>query len=256
MATIQYTFLGQVSFLYESDGLRWVIDPYLTNYVEDLYGEKFARTYPFDSSEVSLDNLDYCLITHAHEDHCDPLSLALLLEMNPGMKILCDVKSAEIIAKKFPGAEMTIPRVGSQVKWSENVKITTVPSAHTELAIDEGISQFNGYLMHVGNNCIYHPGDTIPHRAIEGYLPDNIDVGFMPVNERNFFRDEMGIVGNMTVREAFQWSKELGIKTMIPTHWDMFALNNTNPQEIEITAEEYKEIELQIPEKYIKKGLL
>ena len=256
MATIQYTFLGQVSFLFECDGVRWVIDPYITDYVKDLYGDKFARTFPFEGERVSLENLDYCLITHAHEDHCDPLSIGILLEKNPGMKIVCDAKSAEIIAQKWPDMVVTVPKVGTVLEWSDQVKITTVPSAHTELVINDGISEFNGYLMQLGETTLYHPGDTIPHRTIEEYLPAGIDVAFMPVNERNFFRDEMGVIGNMTVREAFQWAEELGIKTVIPTHWDMFAMNSTDPEEIKIVAAAYKKSALQMPERFIKTKLI
>ncbi|WP_286755075.1 MBL fold metallo-hydrolase [Roseivirga sp. UBA838] len=252
---LNYTFLGQVCFLFSYEGLRWIIDPYFTSFVEEQYGEKFVRTFIFDEKKIDVSDLEYCLITHAHEDHCDPKSLAILLEQNPNMKIICDWKSAEIIGQSFPGLTPIVPKIGDKICLSENVSILTIPSAHTELNIEDGLSEFNGYIMQVGTNRLYHPGDTIPNREIESFLTSDIEIGFMPVNERNFFREELGIIGNMTLREAFQWSQELGIKTMIPTHWDMFALNGTTPEEIVLIKKEYHQVELKLPILYKKEEL-
>jgi hypothetical protein len=35
-----------------------------------------------------------------------------------------------------------------------------------------------------------------------------IDVAFLPMNERSFFRKRRGIIGNMSVREAFAMAAE------------------------------------------------
>jgi L-ascorbate 6-phosphate lactonase len=179
----------------------------------------------------------------------------VLLDKNPDLKIVCDNKSADIISLKLPGVKVQVPEVGTTLDWGHNVEIKVVPSAHTKLNITEGLSEYNGYVMRVGTHILYHPGDTIPHRDIEKYLPSAIDMGFMPINERNFFRDEMDIIGNMTSREALQWSQELGIKTIVPTHWDMFSLNSTDPQEFEFIAKQYKDIEILIPERFKQKSL-
>ena len=52
------------------------------------------------------------------------------------------------------------------------------------------------------------------------------------MNEDNFFRRRRGIVGNMSLREAFELAAEVGISTVVPVHWDMFAVNSTSPDEI------------------------
>jgi L-ascorbate metabolism protein UlaG (beta-lactamase superfamily) len=54
----------------------------------------------------------------------------------------------------------------------------------------------------------------------------------LPVNEDNFFRRRRGIVGNMTIREAFGLAAEVGIQSVVPVHWDMFAVNSASPEEI------------------------
>ena len=36
----------------------------------------------------------------------------------------------------------------------------------------------------------------------------------------------------MSVREAFELAKEVGIKEVVPVHWDMFECNSTSKDEI------------------------
>ena len=44
----------------------------------------------------------------------------------------------------------------------------------------------------------------------------------------------------MSVREAFGLASETGIKNVFPVHWDMFEVNGTIPEEIEIIYKSYK----------------
>ena len=61
-----------------------------------------------------------------------------------------------------------------------------------------------------------------------------IEVAFLPMNERNYFRDRRGIIGNMTIREAFGLVNEIGVNVLVPTHWDMFEPNAVPREEIEL----------------------
>jgi L-ascorbate 6-phosphate lactonase len=255
-SSLYYTFLGQVGVLISYGGINLIIDPYLSDYVKDLYGERFVRNYPFDFKAVDLSNIDYCLITHAHEDHCDPNSINLLLKQNNDLKVICDFKSREILKDKVEvETKVFVPKVGEEIIMTEEIKVKTIPSAHTKISIKNGFSEFNGYIIHVGKYTLYHPGDTIPNREIEEYLPNKIDLAFMPINERNFFRDEIGIIGNMTIREAQQWSRELGIKKVIATHWDLFELNSTSQQELVLANQLDKNVQLVLPIHYKKETL-
>ena len=59
-----------------------------------------------------------------------------------------------------------------------------------------------------------------------------IDIAFLPVNEDNFYRRKRGIVGNMSIREAFQFAIDINIKKLVPVHWDLFEANSVSPDEI------------------------
>ena len=176
------------------------------------------------------------MITHHHEDHCDPKSLAKIIEQNPDVAAIANQKSKELINEWFPQIEVQTPKVGDQLVVSPSLEITTLPSAHTEIEIIDGLSSFNGYLLKFPSTVIYHPGDTIPHPIISKELSGPIDWAFLPINERNVFRNEQGIIGNMTCREALEWCKRLKVSKMIPTHWDMFEANSTKPEELDLIS--------------------
>ena len=52
--------------------------------------------------------------------------------------------------------------------------------------------------------------------ALKQHAP--IHMAILPVNEFNFFRSREGIVGNMSVREAFGLASEIGADRVVPVH--------------------------------------
>jgi len=117
------------------------------------------------------------------------------------------------------------------------LSIACVPSAHPTVETDEqGNWLYVGYLLRWRGRQIYHAGDTALTDEVYQHLGQagEIDVAFLPVNEINYFRNRRGIIGNMTIREAFGLADELGIRSVVPTHWDLFAANQVFREEIEL----------------------
>ncbi|MGE4056620.1 MAG: MBL fold metallo-hydrolase, partial [Vicinamibacterales bacterium] len=52
-----------------------------------------------------------------------------------------------------------------------------------------------------------------------------------------YYRDGRGIIGNMSVREAFQMAADLGVTTLVPMHWDLFAPNSVPREELALLYE-------------------
>lgn len=117
----------------------------------------------------------------------------------------------------------------------EGLCVRAIPAAHTALETDStGRSRYLGFHFETPLLGIYHAGDTVAHEAIFHALAKlRVDYAFLPVNEANYFRSREGIVGNLTVREAFAFATEIGAKVLVPTHWDLFAPNSTYPWEVE-----------------------
>jgi L-ascorbate 6-phosphate lactonase len=227
-------FLGQVGVLLESSGFRLLIDPYLTDSVADQFGLELARCSPLPFKVEDSPPSDALLLTHAHLDHSDPATLEPLLAAQPHLRVFAPYESRQILCHL--GFNRAEPPSSEWIAIAPDLSIRAVPAAHTEIhRNEEGEIRDVGYLIRVGDQAIYHAGDTIPHPEIfEALQGEGIDYALLPVNERNFYRDAQGIIGNMTLREAFQMATDLKIQTLIPTHWDMFAPNSVFPEEIEL----------------------
>ncbi|MCR9249738.1 MAG: MBL fold metallo-hydrolase [bacterium] len=231
--SFKITALGQVGYIFEIEGSKIVIDPYLSDYVSDLYGNAFRRAIPIPMRGSEIKDLDLLLITHEHEDHCDPNTIQDICKANKEVSIICSLNCNEIISK-IEGVNILNPTVG-YVHNLKNISIRITPASHTNLEIQNGHSRYMGFILEFNGYKIYHPGDTIPFDTKE-YFEGGFDLAFFPINERNYFREREGIVGNMTCREAIEWSKELDVKNWIPTHWDLFPGNSTNKEELDLIA--------------------
>lgn len=213
------------------------IDPYLTDYVADTFGGELARLVPPPVAPHDVGDATWVLVTHAHADHADPTTLAPLAKASPGCRFICPSPVVPILIDA--GIDKSRIRLASE-QWSEmapSLSVRAVPAAHTGIERDaDGNLSYVGYLLRHQGKSIYHSGDTIPHPEIfEALKRDQpIDVAMLPVNERNYYRDAAGIVGNMSVREACQMATDVAARILVPIHWDLFAPNGTPRAEIEL----------------------
>ena len=123
----------------------------------------------------------------------------------------------------------------------EGLSVQSIPAAHPRFRFDQdGQLQAVGYLFKHHGRSLYLQDTSVCDELLEalnGVAP--IDTALLPVNEDNFFRRRRGIVGNMTIREAFGLAAEVGILNVVPVHWDMFALNSVSPEEISAVYKAY-----------------
>jgi L-ascorbate metabolism protein UlaG (beta-lactamase superfamily) len=227
--------LGQVGYLLERDGLRVLIDPYLYDSVADQYGEQLRRMVTPTLPVGGWTGVDWLLLTHGHLDHADPASLQTILRESPQVRVICPREVIPFVREVGFSPERISLADEQGRELGEALFVRAIPAAHTRVERDEtGALRCVGYLLKWANLCCYHAGDTVPAPEIFSALAgERIDFAFLPVNERNYFRDENGIVGNMTVREAIAMADRLGAHTLVPTHWDLFAPNSTTVWEIE-----------------------
>lgn len=237
MASFAISSLGQAGFRIELGGTVLFIDPYLSDRVEKLEGPLLKRLRPAPVQAAQVGDANYVLISHVHTDHCDIETLAPLAQASPdcrfiGPKIVIDYLSSEGIS---PQRLITVNR--DVINLPSGIQITPVPAAHKLIEEDfDGHLRYLGYVINWNGKRILHTGDTCVH----GLLIDRIkacgpiDIALLPVNECNFFRDRAGIVGNMSIREAFKLAEEISAEIVVPMHYDMFEPNQAYREEIEI----------------------
>ena len=168
-------YLGQEGFLIKYHDKYILIDPYLSDYVDqNCCSEtvKWVRNYPAPIEAKELDFVDYVLCTHAHFDHADPDTLSVIAKVNSKAKFYasagitsllesCGIESNRIIGM-HDGETLTL---------CEGITATAIKAAHEEFHIDEDGNYLElGYKFTLGNTSIFHAGDGCPYDGLENVL--------------------------------------------------------------------------------------
>lgn len=233
---IHLQYLGQAGFVVESNKQRFVIDPYLSNYVVDGgigSAEMFSREFPVPVQADQLKGLQLAFITHDHADHCDPLTLLPLLQSNPDLLVIGTRTVAEHLAKEGVSAErIFVPEV-EKVYELKGTKFYAVPAAHYDFGKNEkGEFSYFGFVIEVNGQWFYHSGDTILYDGmVESIMKhtDQIRVACLPVNGRDGWRERLGMIGNLDAAETLQLAKLIKADVILPMHNDLFKVNHVNP---------------------------
>lgn len=227
--------LGQSGCRMAFPGCTVYVDPYLSHSVQALDAPDLARLVPVPMAPGEVVDADWVLVTHDHIDHCDPHTLPALAAASPQARFMGPAPVIETLA----GWGIDVARLRTAAEsWNElapGLRVHAVAAAHPEIVRDpEGRPACVGFVFEHAGRRAYVAGDTSVRQPLLDALAalSPIRTAILPVNERNFFRDRRGIIGNMSIREAFQMAGELGIERVIPVHWDMFAANAAGPREI------------------------
>lgn len=237
------TMLGQSGCRLKFPEATVYLDPYLSNSVQELDAPDLGRliSVPFNPDEVI--DADWVLITHDHIDHCDPLTLPKLALASPQCRFCGPRPVLEKLLDWGIAAERLVLAEEGWLSLAENLRVCAVPAAHPEIGRDaQGNLLCVGFVLDYSGELIYLAGDTCVKQEIIDVLRalGTVHTAFLPVNEHNFFRGRRGIIGNMSVREAFQFAREIGARQVVAVHWDMFAVNAVDPDEIRLIHQRMK----------------
>lgn len=233
-ARIEY--LGQTGLRIDIGTLTVLVDPYLSNSVQELDAPDLVRKVPIPYRPHKLTKVDWVLITHEHIDHCDPHTLPALALASPQAQFVGPVTVRRQLEQWGIASKRIRPSPSAELNLGEGLRVQALPAAHPRIRYDqEGEPLAVGYLFKHYGRCLYLAGDTSVCDELLEVLKrvSPIHTALLPVNEDNYFRRRRGIVGNMSIREAFGLAVEVGIERVLPVHWDMFAVNSASPQEIE-----------------------
>lgn len=227
--SLAFWALGQVGVVIKGPDAVIYVDPYLTD--SDGAGGRLERAFPPPLSPEEVTNASAVLLTHDHPDHTDPESLLPLSAASPQARFVCPFTSRDVLSgADLDAGRTTIPQVGESVEVA-GARITAIPSAHTGLEHHpEKGYPYLGYIVEWNGVTVYHAGDTVIHDGlIETLSAWKIDVAFIPINGRDYFRARAGIVGNTDFREAAHLAQELDFGLLVPTHFDLLKFNFADP---------------------------
>jgi L-ascorbate 6-phosphate lactonase len=237
-----FQHLGQTGLKINVGTTCVLVDPYLSHSVQELDGADLIRLVPIPFPPSSLTDVDWVLITHDHMDHCDPHTLPALAKASPQARFVAPDPVRKQLRAWGIAEERILPAISSWLNLGSELMVKAVPAAHPRImTCQDGQPKAVGYLLERFDKRVWVAGDTSVCDELIGHMRDlgPIHAALLPVNEDNFFRRRRGIVGNMSVREAFGLAAELKINQVVPVHWDLFEVNSTPPEEIEAVYRAY-----------------
>ena len=204
------TWICQGGYIFEADGKRLVIDPYLSDLVERKQG---VHRLPGPKFMVAELKPDYVFCTHDHMDHCDPDTIAPLYQASPDSLYAGPPSVTGHYAKLGLNPAKVVELPNGAARQFGPFKLTAVAAKHSD-------PDAVGLLIEVDGLRIYLSGDSLFVPELVAGLPAKPDLMFVCVNGR---------LGNMTLDEALKLVEMLRPKAAIPMHYGLFAENTVDP---------------------------
>lgn len=206
-------WLGQAGLLFDFDGVRVMIDPYLSNSV--------AAINPLNERRVDVEDRffdvrpDILVLTHDHLDHTDPETLQIILKKHENICVLAS-QNAWNHVRTFGGSHNYV-MFDEGTEWTEqNIHFKAIRAQHSD-------PHAIGVLISCHKKTYYITGDTLYHKQVIKEVKnaaDTIDVVFLPVN---------GIGNNMNLTDAARFAKDIRAQKVVPIHFGLF--DSLNPEE-------------------------
>jgi len=207
-------FLGQAGYYMKSGDRTLMIDPYLTDSIGKS-APNFSRVYP---APVAPDTIkaDIFIITHDHQDHLDPETIAAYAHKNTTTFVV-PRNAAKTLAKLgIPQSNIVIADQGDTVEV-QCVKIEGIFALPT----GADVLDTTGYKITFANGkSMYHTSDTAFCDLLLKACP-KADVLLTCIN---------GKYGNLSLPQAISLTQAMQPNYVIPNHYDVMALNSENPE--------------------------
>lgn len=220
--------LGQAGFVVKGGETIAYIDPYLSESVAATGGPRRRIPIPLDPGAVRHAQIVFA--THEHMDHVDVATLGPLMAASPRATLITSPQGRDLaLGADIAPERIVTPRLGERVA-AAGLAYTAIPAAHYSYEVDaEGRARWMGFLIECNGVTLYHAGDTIVIPQLLAALGGKaIDLALLPINGRDFFREEQEIIGNLWPGEAIDLAVRLRARVLIGIHNDLFAENRVS----------------------------
>ena len=202
---LNVVFLGQAGLLFDTENIKILVDPYLSDSVAKIQPHN-KRRQPIDERLLQM-KPNIIVITHNHADHLDKETLAHYLSEESRVTILAPYSAWKEL-RTFGGLQNNYVMCNEGTTWTESgIIFRAVKAEHSdEYAI--------GIVIAVENKNYYVTGDTLYSERVFESLPQiEFEAVFLPINGRG---------NNMNAADAARFAKRIGAKNVIPVHFGMF----------------------------------
>ena len=202
---MKITWLGQAGLYIETEGLKIIVDPYLSDSVIKVNPRNWRRV-PVEESFLAIEP-DVLICTHNHLDHVDPETLPVYL--GRGGSILCLAPEAAWAEMKKCGGTHNYVKFNRGSQWTEGkVRFYAVRAEHSDIHPIGVIIEAEGKRLYITGDTLYN---TEIFDDVRPFCP--LDAIFVPVN---------GVGNNMNMADAARFCAELAPRVAVPIHWGLF----------------------------------
>jgi L-ascorbate metabolism protein UlaG (beta-lactamase superfamily) len=226
---LRVSYIGHASFLIQTRGLNFLIDPVYSERVSPFTWAGPARVNPPGIAFDDLPPIDVVLITHNHYDHMDVATLSKLnARWRP--RFLAPLGNDAILKAHDRALQTETYDWRARVALSEAVAVNLLPSNHWSARSlnDRRMALWCAYLIETPDGPIYHIGDTgfgdgaIFRQARESYGAARLALIPIGAYEPRWFMKEQHI----DPAEAVEVLQLCGARQAIAHHWGTFPLSN------------------------------
>ncbi len=224
---MKITWIGQAGLLFEADGMKIMIDPYLSDSVGKIDIKKHRRVpVPEELFDIKPDVM---IFTHSHLDHYDPETVTRFITDMTAMLVLAPPSVYGEVRKI--GGDNNYVKFDRHTGWTEKgIRFTAVKAEHSDPSPI-------GVIIDDGKKKYYITGDTLYNEGIFEDIPDDIYAIFLPVN---------GVGNNMNTTDAKRFCEKVVPKVAVPLHCGLFDGIDMNGFEYEpkVVPRMFEEIEI------------
>lgn len=200
---MRITWLGQAGFLFDTNGVKIIADPYLSESCKKL-DPAYYRRFPADESFLDI-KPDIIILTHSHLDHTDPETLSRYLGGDSSVTVLAS-RNAWNTARDFGGGNNYVDFNAGTQFTEKGITFRAVYACHSD---DCAI----GAVFEAEGKTYYLTGDTLYSEKVFESLGDiKPDVLFLPIN---------GAGNNMNLCDAYRFADRVGAKVTVPCHFGL-----------------------------------
>lgn len=200
------TWMGQAGLLFDFDGVKVMVDPYLSDSAQKV-NPALKRQVAVDESFYDV-RPDFLILTHDHVDHTDPETLEKILGRQKGICVLASQNAWQRV-RKFSGDHNYV-MFDRGTQWTQSGLF--FQAVHAQHSDDFAM----GVLITYGDTTCYVTGDTLYHNQVIKDVKETgkkIDVIFLPVN---------GVGNNVNLTDAARLARESGARRVVPIHFGLF----------------------------------
>jgi L-ascorbate metabolism protein UlaG (beta-lactamase superfamily) len=215
-------WLGHASFFIRLSGVNMLIDPV-------FFDVPFVKRYSAHAFAPStFKKLDYLLISHDHQDHCQQKSISQITAQNPNVKILTGLNMESLLRPWCKNISIEMAGWYQQYKTNSEVEIYFLSSRHWSKRglSDENKRLWGAYIIRSKNKTIYFSGDTgygNHFKEVKKLFP-NINVAIIGIGA---YKPEWFMHPNhVSPQDAIKGFHDLGAGIFIPMHYGTFDVSD------------------------------